>query len=281
MYMNVRSFILSLLETPMGYIDWDDKIFLYEILEGYTSAYSMDKKHEKEYEEKKLSNPDNAESYKPLAYQNINRRFQKYNKLGIIEEITTLGDSQHGRKDFKVSEKGLVFLIADGIHPNVHTSFRNFYQSKLFQTFIFPYFESQTIKQYTISLIRFIEYYLEDICLKINNALNPQLLEEYQYDTQLSLSEQYDWKSGDPEEDPSYMIRPISDLLIQLETTRKSLILDLVSMNEKILNNHNPQPTREDKIKTIQLLSKDRIFMNEFKKIKIDIDNSYNKLLNA
>ena len=42
--MNVKSFIFSLLETPMGYIDWDDKFFLYEILEGYTSAYAMEKK---------------------------------------------------------------------------------------------------------------------------------------------------------------------------------------------------------------------------------------------
>ena len=279
--MNVKSFIFSLLETPMEYIDWNDKMFLYDILEGYTSAYALNKKHKIEYEKGKLSDPYNAEQDKPLAYQNINKRFQKYHKLGILEEIKTVGNSKHGRKDFKVSEKGLVFLIADGMHPDMHTKFKYFSQSKLFQTFIFPYFESQTIEQHTISLIRFIEYYLEDVCLKINNALNPQLLEEYQYDTQLSLSEQYDWKSGDSEEDPSYMIRPISDLLIQLDTTHKSLILDLVSMNEKILNNHNPQPTREDKIKTIQLLSKDRIFMNEFKKIKIDIDNSYNKLLNA
>jgi hypothetical protein len=52
-------------------------------------------------------------------------------------------------------------------------------------------------------------------------------------------------------------------------------------MNEKILNNHNPQPSEKDKIKTIQLLSKDKIFMNEYKKIKTDIDNSYNKLLNV
>ena len=280
MYMNVRSFILSLLETPMGYIDWDDKIFLYEILQGYTSAYSMDKKHEKEYEEQKLSKPDIAESYKPLAYQNINRRFQKYNKLGILEEITTLGNSQHGRKDFKVSEKGLVFLIADGMYPNIYENFQSFSQSKLFQTFIFPYFESQTLKQYTMSLIQFVGYYLEDICIKINNALNPKLLDENGYNPELTLSEQYDWKSGDPEDDPSNYIIPINDILIQLEISSKSFIIDLVSMNEKILNYNNPKPTKEDKIKTIQLLSKDKIFMNKLKKIKTDIDNSYNKLLN-
>jgi hypothetical protein len=50
-------------------------------------------------------------------------------------------------------------------------------------------------------------------------------------------------------------------------------------MNKKVLNNHNPRPTEEDKIKTIQLLSKDKIFMSEFKKIKNEIDNLYNKLL--
>jgi hypothetical protein len=62
--------------------------------------------------------------------------------------------------------------------------------------------------------------------------------------------------------------------------SHKSFILDLASMNEKILNMNNPKPTEKDKIKTIQLLSKDKIFMNEFKIIKNEIDNSYNKLLN-
>jgi hypothetical protein len=281
MYMNVKSFLFTLLETPMSYIDWNDKMFLFEVLEGYTSAYAMDKKHIKEYEEKKLSDPDNAEQYKPLAYQNLRLRFKKYHQFGILERITTIGDSEHARKDFKVSEKGLVFLIADGMHPDIHTNFEYFAQSNLFKTFIFPYFESHIFEQSTLSLIGLIEYYLEDVCLKINNALNPQLLEEYGYNPALPLSEQYDWKSGDPEEDPSYIILPIWNLLIQLETTHKSLILDLVSMNEKILNNHNPKPTKQDKIKTIQLLSKDKIFMKEFKKIKTDIDNSYNKLLNV
>jgi hypothetical protein len=277
--MNAKSFILSLLETPMGYIDWEDKMFLYDILEGYTSAYALNKKHKKEFEEGKLSDPD-VEQDKPLAYQNINKRFQKYHKFGILEEITTLGSSQHGRKDFKVSEKGLVFLIADKTYPDMYKNFRNFSKSKLFQTFIFPYFESQTIEQCTLTLTRFIQYYLEDICSKINNALNPERLEENQYDTKLPLSQQYDLSNDDLYEDPAYIIIPIFDLLIQLETSPKSLILDLVSMNEKILNIKTRKPSNEDKIKTIQLLSKDKIFMNEFKKIKTDIDNSYNKLLN-
>ena len=280
MYMNAKSFILSLLETPMGNIDWYDRMFLFDILEGYTSAYALNKKHKKEYKEGKLSDPDNVEQDKPLAYQNINKRFQKYHKYGILEEIATVGNSKHGRKDFKVSEKGLVFLIADKVYPDIYKNLKNFSQSKLFHTFIFPYFESQTIEQCTLTLIRFIQYYLEDICLKINNALNPELLEEYQYDTKVPLSQQFDLKNNDIYEDPSYIITPIFNLLIQLETSHKYLILDLVSMNDKILNFHNPKPTEEDKIKTIQLLSKDKTLMNEFKKIKTDIDNSY-KLLNV
>ena len=278
--MNVKSFILSLLETPLGYIDWDDKFFLHEILQGYTSAYTMHKKHEREYKEHKLSGVENAEHYKPLAYPNINKRFRKYHNIGILEEETTIAGFAHGARNYKVSEKGLVFLIADGMYPNIYENFQRFSQSKLFQTFIFPYFESQTLKQYTMSLIQFVGYYLEDICIKINYALNPKLLEENGYNPELPLSEQYDWKSGDPEEDPSNYIIPINDILMQLEISSKSFIIDLVSMNEKILNYHNPKPTKEDKIKTIQLLSKDKIFMDKLKKIKTDIDNSYNKLLN-
>ena len=279
--MNAKSFILSLLETPMGNIDWYDKMFLYDILEGYTSAYALNKKHKKEFVEGKLSDPDNTQQDKPLAYQNINKRFQKYHKFGILEEITAVGGSQYGRKDFKVSEKGLVFLIADKIYPDMYNNFRNFSQSKLFQTFIFPYFESQTIEQCTLTLTRFIQYYLEDICSKINNALNPELLEENEYNTKLPLSQQFDLNNDNLYEDPAYIIMPIFDLLIQLDVAQKYLILDLASMNEKILNIRTRKPSIEDKIKTIQLLSKDKIFMNEFNKIKTDIDNSYNKLLNV
>ena len=87
--------------------------------------------------------------------------------------------------------------------------------------------------------------------------------------------------NDDPYEDPAYIISPIFDLLIQLDVAQKYLILDLASMNEKILTIMTIKPSDEDKIKTIQLLSKDKIFMNELKKIKTEIDNSYNKLLNV
>ena len=279
--MNLVSFILSLLETPIGQLKWDDRQFFSDIVEGYTTAYAMHKKHETEYKKEKLKDPDRAERIKPLAYININKRFRKYHRLGLLEEETIDGGYEHGARKYKVSEKGIVFLFLDIIHPKIYENFRNYSQSKLFQTFILPYFDSKTIEQYTLPLTKFIEYYLEDICSKINNALNPELLEEYSYDPKLPLSQQPDLNKDEPYKDYAYAIPPISDLLIQLETTHKSLILDLVSMNEEILNNQVPYPTKEDKIKTIQLLSKDKTFMNEFKKIKTDIDNSYNKLLNA
>jgi hypothetical protein len=278
--MDAKSFILSLLETPVGHLNWNDREFLSQIVEGSTSAYTMHKRHEEEYQQKKLSDPDNAKKYKPLAYININKRFRKYHRLGLLEEEAIVGGYAHGARNYKVSEKGLVFLFLDVIHPEISENFRNFSQSKLFQTFILPYFESKTIEHYTISLTKFIEYYLENICNKINNALNPELLEQYQYNTKLPLSQQFDFINDDPY-DLLYATYPISNLLIQLETAHKSLILDLVSMNDEILTNRVPYPTEKDKIKTIQLLSKDKIFINEFKKIKIDIDNSYNKLLNV
>lgn len=279
--MNPRSFILSLLETPVGNFTWKEKAFLYEVVEGYTSAYTMQKEHEREYEQQKLSDPYNTELNKPLAYININKRFRKYHSLGILEEEIIEGGYAHGARNYKVGEKGLIVLFLDDIHPNIYKNFKTFSQSKLFQTFILPYFESQTIEHHTISLTKFIGYYLEDICLKIYNALNPELLESYQYNTKLPISQQFDLSSNNPDEDPAEIIPPIADLLLQLETAHKSLILDLVSMKEEILTKQVPIPTEEDKIKTIQLLSKDKIFMNEFKKIKVDIDNSYNKLLNA
>ena len=126
-------------------------------------------------------------------------------------------------------------------------------------------------------LSRFIVFYLEDICTKISNSLNPEILERYHFDRTIPLSEQYG-KIDNPEENLVYQNPHLYDLFIRLKNSYKSLILDIISWIKRYLKNSN-QPDEEDKIKTLMLISKDKKFMNTFKKIKEQINNSNNKLL--
>ena len=126
-------------------------------------------------------------------------------------------------------------------------------------------------------LSRFIIFYLEDICTKISNSLNPDILERYHFDRTISLSEQYG-KIDNPEENLVYQNPHLYDLFIRLKNSYKSLILDIISMDQRLFEKLN-QPDEEDKRKTLMLISNDKKFLNTLKKIKEEINNQTDKLL--
>lgn len=280
--MNVNRYIFYLFQTPIGTVSLDDELFLRNILNGYTSAYSMQGKMKRSYESRKISDYDfsnSLESYliKPPAYININKRFRKLYELGFLEEINVPGGFLHGARNYKISEKGFVFLLAHKVHFDFYKYFKELSKTKLFQIFISPYFDNKTIQECTLILSRFIIFYLEDICTKISNSLNPDILERYHFDRTIPLSEQYG-KIEDPEDNLVNENPYLYDLFIRLKNSYKSLILDLISMDQEILKTCR-QIDNEDKRKTSKLLSKDKKFMNILKKIKEDINQQTDKLL--
>lgn len=278
--MNHKTFIFSLLEVPLGNIDWYDTMYLASIMDGHRSAYAMHKLQKKIYEEKKLSNPADAEQFRPIAYININKRFRKLQRQGILEEEKIIGGSSHGAKNYRITERGLVFLIADGYDHLIIKYYKYFYQTKLFQTFILPYFENKTLNEPTIPFLKIIDYYLIDICIKINHGLNPNVLEEYSYDPKIPLSKQYDIEKADPNEDPTNNIFPLIILMTQLQTLHKSFILELALMDKNITDMRTICKN-EDRLKTIEVLSKDKKYLSELTKIRSDIDHASKQLLST
>jgi hypothetical protein len=132
------------------------------------------------------------------------------------------------------------------------------------------------LQECTKTLSWFIVFYLQDICTKISNLLNPNILERYHFDRTIPLAEQYG-KIANPEDNLIYKNPYLYDLLIRLINSYKSLILDIISMDQKMLNTRN-LADEEDKRKTLTLLSKDKKFMTTLKKIKKEINNQIDQL---
>lgn len=282
--MNVSGYIYYLLQTPIGTISLDDESFLHDILRGYTSAYSMHRKMQRSYESRKISDNKfynslgySAYRIKPPAYININKRFRKLHKSGFLEKVNVSGGYLHGAKNYKISEKGFVFLLAHKVHFDFYKYFKELLKTKLFQIFIVPYFDNKTIQECTPTLSYFIIFYLEDICTKISNTLNPDILERYHLDRTIPLSEQYG-KIDNPEYNLVKTNPHLYELFVRLKNSYKSLILDISSMDQEILKTGR-QPDDEDKRKSLMLLSKDKKFMNILKKIKEEINHQTEKLL--
>lgn len=274
--MNVNRYIYYLLQTPIAAISLDDELYLRYILKGYTSAYSVHNKMKKSHERKKTDDLDFSNSLefylmKPPAYININKRFRKLHKLGFLDEITVPGGYLHGARNYKISEKGFVFLLSYRVHFDFHTYFNELSKTKLFQIFIVPYFDNKTIQECTRTLSRFIVFYLQDICTKISASLNPDILERYHFDHTIPLSEQYG-KIDNPEDNLVCANPRLYDLFLRLKNSYKSLILEIISMDQEILKTSR-LVDEEDKRKTSILLSKDKKFMNILKKIKKEINN--------
>lgn len=279
--MNINRYIFFLLQTPIGTIYLDDELFLRNILWGSTSAYSMHRKLQRSYESRKKSDPDCSNSLvsymiKPPAYININKRFRKLHRLGFLEEVNVPGGYSHGARNYKISEKGFVFLLSHKVHFDFYKYFKELSKTKLFQIFIAPYFDNKTIQECTLTLSSFIVFYLEDICTKISNALNPDILERHHFDRTIPLSERYG-KIDNPEDNLVYANPDLYDLLIRLKNSYRSLILDTIFMDQEILKTHR-QPDDENKRKTLMLLSKDKKFMTTLKKIKKEINNQIDQL---
>jgi hypothetical protein len=148
----------------------------------------------------------------------------------------------------------------------------------LFRTFLYPYFERNTIKAATYSLSRLIENYLEECCQITRYAL--EMVVDYV---------EPDMKSSELLESS-----PIIILQYQLNWHIKSFILKTAIMTEDLIDWRNlaEQGTEHpfspkgvircianDRIKTFALLSDDKKFMKALEEIEKQFSESYNNII--
>lgn len=132
-------------------LDATDNEILLLVTKGRTSAYSVWAAMKKEIKDEK------RDAYrKVMTYRNINKRVIKHAKLGLIEEIKPDAHTIniHGRKDYKVTTKGLKHLI-----PNIMTA----EDARTITTYVDRFFKPDEKRAFGVLLV-------STVISKINSA---------------------------------------------------------------------------------------------------------------
>jgi len=111
-------------------------------------------------------------------YKNILRRIQKLERLELIEECRSV-TSKHGAKYYKLSEKGLFYIITKipsfiGEYLNATQVFKllqiNYPEAFIFQLFLYPYLDVRTIgKIYGTPHVNSFWRYLRTCCQAVHD----------------------------------------------------------------------------------------------------------------
>ena len=125
-----------------------------------------------------------------MAYKNVNKRVHNLVSLNLIRETGADGNdiSKHKAKYDSLTEFGIYKLFLNKLNglqireldtikfnkppsPNTLTFFHNYHNSLLFESFIYPYFERDTLFAIGNYLLIDLFNYLGDRCHRINQTL--------------------------------------------------------------------------------------------------------------
>jgi hypothetical protein len=281
--MGIIGYISEILEHPLIEPDPIDEVFLFLIMEGNTSAYSICSCFKKEPEIEQDSNETEVD--RGMSYKNVHKRLTRLHKSGLLNHVDLDTVNIHGRKDYEVSSIGLVYLFSDLADHHLDRIILSYPNNSLFENFIYLLFERDTLKniiyekntrsRWTFSLFNLLESYLEEISAKTRYWLNPGLLEKFGYNSTLPLSKQ-DYPN--PQVYP-----PINVLEFQLKWTITSFLTRIVYMNEESISWASSKSDENSKYKErrrlVELLAKDKRFMNSLKKAESNFRKGYEEMI--
>jgi hypothetical protein len=105
-----------------------------------------------------------------MAYKNVHQKVHKLLSLGLIEEIGT-GYVLHGAKYYQLSLNGWVNLILNSEYSSFQAALKQYYDKNIiFKTFIYPYFELETIL-FFLNVLE-LNTYLRNCCQTTIQTMN-------------------------------------------------------------------------------------------------------------
>lgn len=105
-----------------------------------------------------------------IAYKNVHQKVHKLLSLGLIQDVGT-GYVLHGAKYYQISLNGWINLILKSEDFLFHEAIRQYYDKNIiFKTFIYPYFELETILFFLNHLE--VNTYLRNCCQTTIHTMN-------------------------------------------------------------------------------------------------------------
>jgi hypothetical protein len=194
-----------------------------------------------------------------IAYKNVHLKIRKLFSCGLIEEVE--GKYFHGAKFYRISPNGWFNLILRGVFNYAlicKPAITKYYNDNIiFKTFIFPYFEIETLRHFSDSTIGM---YLYDCCqttLLSIEALKPDGEKIFEVSREKRLERIINDKY-------------IMDIIDVNESITDELDLQIKSfLFEQIITNSRMQ----------SVLSKDKKFMAAIEDIEKEFRTEYNKVM--
>lgn len=250
--MDSDRYISEFLCVKRTRLDHADEYFLSHILRGYTSAY-------------KLYSFLKAED--PMAYKNVHRRIRRMHEAGLIEEISQPGGYKHGAINFRLTNRGLMYLFSELMTPkNIHEVMLKYPKNSLFRFFVYNNFEKETLRHSTDTLTCLLQNYIEQCCQIIRLFVDSPLADNW------GAYEEGYLDSGN---NLKY------NLAYQLEWHKRSFILKVATLNDELIDWRykvlHKRPN--DRQETLELLANDKKFMTVLEEYGGEFRKGYDALI--
>jgi hypothetical protein len=177
---------------------------------------------------------------KGMAYKNVHKRVTRLADLHLIEEFDYKYPGTHGAKYYKITDKGIFYLIySSRTYPD---SLRlenliRYHGDPVLETILFPYFEDKSLTRYTFTFLYALSSYLAECCGTMLGAIN-----------------------GIKEEDQNEKKKNMAMLKYDLKRKALSLSFELVT---------------KFKPAALGYLAGDKKFVKLAKELKIEFDSGY------
>lgn len=238
--MTLQGFIKEALSYFPMEVDEIDRQLLVAISHDERTAYQ-------------LSSMTPGEGLK-LAYKNVLKRVHKLREMGLIVQQITLGGYKHGAIKYRVSDKGLYYLILEGWMAK-KGQILEYKHALIFKTLVDPFLEEATVEKCTFRLYSAVWSYIQTCCRIIRNM-------PY-YGEYIEIL------------NDDYLVIIISSLI---RWSMKSFILKLSLLEAEYRNEGNVFNNPYDVEKTFELLANDKKFMKSLEKYHQEVTSGYSKL---
>ena len=152
--------------------------FLHRFLKGTSSVYGIYSELATQYvlrqDGKILSENvhifqrlDSSLLGKGMAYKNVHKRIKRLAELRLIQEFDHKYPGTHGAKFYRITRKGLFFLIySSRLYPSLIRldNLIHYHGDPILETIFFPYFEDKSLSRYTPTFHFAISFYLAECC---------------------------------------------------------------------------------------------------------------------
>jgi hypothetical protein len=195
----------------------------------------------------------------PKSYKNTHQLIQKLYSLSMIEEV--YGNYARGARFYRISTSGWLKLILKMTfhYTGYEQALVKYYdQNIFFKTFIFPYFEQDTIRYRYLKDILHLDFYLRDCCQETILFLRNFPKEGVDKEEVIK-----NLQSG-----KKYLLNLFLDL--EVKAFLNKTVMDMANIDY-----YHPSLRKE----VIDVLSRDKKFLEAIKEARNDFDSCYERLL--